>query len=213
VLTSAEGDHPGQFAIWSVDYCGDPREGERLLEPLRKLGTPLLDNIKAVSYLAAQGAEGAATIAVPSPGGGFVKSGFMRGVAPEMVDELLRRFVMLPPAMNCSAGLSQMGGAVARISPEGTAFWNRHAGYDFLVNGDWSDRTQDQRYMQAIRDLWSGLERFSEGYYINTEPSQDERRLRATYGDNYPRLVQLKNRYDPTNLFRLNANIKPTAAA
>jgi hypothetical protein len=212
VFNSVDKDHPGQFAIWSVDYCGDPREGERLLEPLRKLGTPLLDTINAVSYLEAQGAAGAATIAVPSPAGGFVKSGFMRGVAPEMVDELLRRFVMLPPSMNCSAGLSQMGGAVARVSPDGTAFWNRHAGYDFLINGDWTDRTQDQRNMQAIRDMWSGLEKFSEGYYVNTEPSEDERRLRGTYGNNYPRLVQLKNRYDPTNLFRLNANIKPSAA-
>jgi hypothetical protein len=212
VFKSVDKDHPGQFAVWSVDYCGEPRDGERLLEPLRKLGTPLLDTIKPVSYLEAQGAQGAATIAVPSPGGGFVKSGFMRGVAPEMVDELLRRFVTLPP-MNCSAGLSQMGGAVARVSPEGSAFWNRHAGYDFLINGDWTDRAQDQRNMQAIRDMWSGLEKFSEGYYVNTEPSADDRRLRATYGNNYPRLVQLKNRYDPTNLFRLNANIKPTAAA
>jgi FAD/FMN-containing dehydrogenase len=213
VFNSVDKDHPGQFAIWSVDYCGDPRDGERLLEPLRKLGTPLLDTINAVSYLQAQGAAGAATIAVPSPAGGFVKSGFMRGVTPDMMDELLRRFVMLPPSMNCSAGLSQMGGAVARVSPEGTAFWNRHAGFDFLINGDWTERAQDQRNMQAIRDMWSGLEKFSEGYYVNTEPSEDEHRLRATYGNNYPRLVQLKNRYDPSNLFRLNANIKPTAAA
>ena len=54
---------------------------------------------------------------------------------------------------------------------------------------------------------------FTQGYYVNTEPSEDEKRLRGTYGENYPRLVQLKNKYDPTNLFHLNANIKPTVKA
>ena len=52
---------------------------------------------------------------------------------------------------------------------------------------------------------------YTEGYYVNTEPGADDKRLRATYGDNYPRLVQLKNKVDPGNLFSLNANIRPSA--
>ena len=54
---------------------------------------------------------------------------------------------------------------------------------------------------------------FTKGYYVNTEPSESEQRLRATYGDNYPRLVQIKKKYDPGNLFRLNANIRPQGKA
>jgi hypothetical protein len=64
--------------------------------------------------------------------------------------------------------------------------------------------------VESVRSFWRVFEPCAQGYYINTDVPDDERRLRETYGDNYPRLVQLKNRYDPTNLFRLNANIRPT---
>jgi len=64
---------------------------------------------------------------------------------------------------------------------------------------------------RASQSFFEFIEKFTEGYYVNTEPGADDKRVRATYGDNYARLVQLKNTYDPGNLFRLNANIKPTA--
>ena len=99
---------------------------------------------------------------------------------------------------------------MARVKPEATAYWNRLAQFDLLLDGAWVERSQDKENLQTGRAIWAKLEPFTEGYYVNTEPSADEKRLRATYGDNYPRLVQLKNRYDPMNLFRLNANIKPT---
>ena len=76
-----------------------------------------------------------------------------------------------------------------------------------------SERAQGGIAAAVLRDLWKAFEPFTKGYYVNTDPSADEQRLRATYGDNYSRLVQLKNKYDPTNLFRLNANIKPTGHA
>jgi FAD/FMN-containing dehydrogenase len=60
-----------------------------------------------------------------------------------------------------------------------------------------------------MRDVWKAFEPCTRDDYVNTEPSATEQRLRATYGDNYARLVQLKNQYDPSNQFRLNANIKP----
>jgi hypothetical protein len=107
-------------------------------------------------------------------------------------------------------GLGQLGGAMARVRPEATAYWNRLAQYDLILDGFWADRAQDRQNLQQGRALWEVFEPFTENYYVNTEPSADEKRLRATYGDNYPRLVQLKNKFDPMNLFRLNANIKPT---
>ena len=60
-----------------------------------------------------------------------------------------------------------------------------------------------------MRDLWKSIEPLTKGYYVNTEPSAGERRLRETYGDNYPKLLELKGKYDPANQFRLNANIRP----
>ena len=67
-----------------------------------------------------------------------------------------------------------------------------------------------ERMIADVRGFWKRLEHLTKGYYINTDTPDDERRLRETYGGNYERLVQLKGRYDPTNLFHLNANIRPT---
>ncbi|HEY4341706.1 MAG TPA: FAD-binding oxidoreductase [Steroidobacteraceae bacterium] len=210
VFNTTRGPNVGRYVAWSVDYCGDPAAGERLLEPLRSLGKPLLDTIGAVSYLAAQGAEGAATAAVPSQTTIYTKSGFFHRVSPQLFDELVRRFATLPADLDVSAGMDQMAGAMARIAPDATAFWNRPAQYDFLINGNWGDRTKSEQFIADIHTLWDGIAPFTEGYYVNTEPGADDKRLRATYGENYARLVQLKNKIDPANLFSLNANIKPT---
>jgi FAD/FMN-containing dehydrogenase len=210
LFNSTHGEQVGRFVAWSVDYIGDPRDGQRLLEPLNRLGKPLLDSIGPVSYLTAQGAEGAATAAVPSQTTIYTKSGFFRSVPAQMFDELVRRFEALPPGLDVSAGMSEMAGAVARIAPSATAYWNRPAVFDFLINGSWNDPSRAEHYIAAIHTLWDGVASFTEGHYVNSEPGADATRVRATYGDNYPRLVQLKNKVDPTNLFSLNANIKPT---
>jgi hypothetical protein len=212
VFNSTHGPQVGRFVGWSVDYIGDPNVGQRLLEPLNRLGKPLFDSIGAVSYLAAQGAEGAATVAVPSQTTIYTKSGFLPSLSPPLFDELVRRFEALPGGLDASAGMSQMAGAMARIAPTATAFWNRPAAFDFLIDGNWNDPSRAEQYIGAIHSLWDAVVPFTEGYYVNTEPGADDKRLRATYGENYPRLVRLKNQVDPANLFALNANIKPTVA-
>jgi FAD/FMN-containing dehydrogenase len=212
LINSSHGEHAGRFVSWSVDYVGDPNQFEKVIAPLRSLGKPLLDTMSTVSYLEAQGAEGAANAGVPREVTLYVKSGFLHSVPATTVDELVRQFEALPPTLDISAGMSQLGGAISRVAPGDTAYWNRLASFDLLLDGSWAGRDQDERNIKLIRDLWAGLEQYTRGYYVNTVPDADDQRLRATYGDNYPRLVQLKNQYDPGNLFRLNANIKPTAA-
>jgi FAD/FMN-containing dehydrogenase len=94
------------------------------------------------------------------------------------------------------------------VKPEATAYWHRAATRDVLVLGFWDDRSGAERSTQWVRGIWPKLEPLTNGFYVNI--IDDTQRVRAAYGDNYPRLVALKKRYDPTNLFRLNANIKPT---
>jgi len=108
--------------------------------------------------------------------------------------------------------VAQMGGAVSRVSQDATAFWTRQATHDLMLGGSWADRSKDAAYIKQLREVWSGVERFTEGFYVNTEPGADDTRVRATYGGNYARLQKIKTHYDPGNLFRMNANIKPTAA-
>jgi FAD/FMN-containing dehydrogenase len=160
---------------------------------------------------AARNAIAGAPSAASGASNGYTKTGFLYTTPPELFDELVRRIGALPSTLASFAGLSQMGGAIARRSQSATAFWHRPALYDLLLGGIWTDRSQDQSNIKAIREVWAGIEKFTEGYYVNTEPGADDKRVRATYGGNYARLVQIKDKYDPANLFRLNANIKPTA--
>ncbi len=210
LTTDAPGVPPGRYIAFEVVYCGAIDAGQRLLAPLSKLGKPLFDDVAAKSYiLAQQGLSGASPPPLPPGLNVYVKSGFLRTYPANLTDELVRRFESAPPWVS-EMGLGQLGGAMARVKPDATAYWNRLAQFDLLLEGIWTERSQDEQNVRTGRAFWSAFEPFTQGYYVNTEPSADEQRLRATYGDNYPRLVQLKNKYDPMNLFRLNANIKPT---
>jgi hypothetical protein len=81
-----------------------------------------------------------------------------------------------------------------------------------LISDEWTAGQQSEAEQSALRELWKGVLGFTHGYYINADSDVEDARVRETYGANYVRLVQLKNKYDPANLFRLNANIKPSAA-
>jgi FAD/FMN-containing dehydrogenase len=213
LTTDAPGVPRGQYIAFEAVYCGAIEAGQRLLAPLGKLGKPLFDDIVPKTYIAAQlGLTGASPKPLPPGLNVYIKTGFVRKFSDELIDVSLQRFGTAPPWLD-EVGIGQLGGAMARVKPAATAYWNRLAQYDLMLDGAWADRSQDQQNLKAGRALWDTLEPFTAGYYVNTEPSADEKRLRATYGENYPRLVALKNKYDPMNLFRLNANIKPTAHA
>ena len=211
VNSQGDGGLPkGTYAAVEFVYCDDPKKGERFLPTLDKLGKPLNDTIAAKPYVVAQnGPTGAAPPALPPGLGVYVRSGFTQAIPDKLIDELIHAFEHGPPWLD-EIGFGPIGGQVARIKADATAYWNRDAQYELILIGAWMDHSQDEHNIAVMRDLWKVFEPFTKGYYVNTEPSAAESRLKATYGDNYARLVQLKNQYDPKNLFRLNANIKPT---
>jgi FAD/FMN-containing dehydrogenase len=214
VNASGEDNLPkGTYVAVEFVYSGDPKAGERFLPPLDKLGKPLNDTIAAKPYVVAQnGPTGAAPPALPPGLGVYVRSGFAQTIPDKFIDEWIHAFEQGPPWLD-EIGLGPIGGQVARVKADATAYWNREAQYEFIVIGAWVDHSQDEHNIAVMRDIWKVFEPFTQGYYVNTEPSAAESRLKATYGDNYARLVQVKNHYDPKNLFRLNANIRPTAHA
>jgi FAD/FMN-containing dehydrogenase len=211
---SGEGKLPkGTYVAVEFVYSDDPKAGERFLPTLDKLGKPLNDTIAAKSYVVAQaGPTGAAPPALPPGLGVYVRSGFAQSISESFIDDWIHAFEQGPPWLN-EIGLGPVGGQVARVKADATAYWNREAQYEFIVIGSWQDHSQDEHNIAVMRDMWKVFEPFTQGYYVNTEPSAPEARLKATYGGNYARLVQVKNHYDPKNLFRLNANIRPTAHA
>jgi hypothetical protein len=202
-------DSKGLSVGYEALYSGAPSDGERLLAPLQKLGKPLYDDVALKTYVAAQGAAGKES-AAPSKKVIYFRSGFIGGRSTDWIDEVVRRFESSPPIVK-SVLLFRQGGAAGRVKPDATAFWNRWMNYSMLLVASWDDRSYNEENLRAARIFWGALEPLTRNYYINTDVNEDERRLRATYGDNHPRLVKLKDKYDPTNLFRLNANIKPTS--
>jgi FAD/FMN-containing dehydrogenase len=192
----------------AVCYCGPIETGERVLHPLRTFGSPLEDNIQPMSYRALQSA----------PDGGFPlgrqhywKSSYLKHLSDEAIEVMLR-FVAEMPSPISGVGLQQMHGAASRVAPAATAFPHRDEHYDFLILSQWADPTDSEENMRWTRRLFEQMEPFFEkGVYVNNLGEEGEDRVREAYGENYERLVALKDKYDPTNQFRLNQNIRPTA--
>jgi FAD/FMN-containing dehydrogenase len=197
----------GRFVALEVCYYGPPAQGQKLLAPLKKAGKVLADDVDIRTYLEIQSSYDPG---VPSNLAYYFKSGFLPNVTPAMVDEIVAAYDQAPPSL-LGAPLIHLGGVAGRVKPDATAFWNRDAEHDLAVWAQWTDASQNEKTIAEVRAFWAKLEHLTRGYYVNTDTPDDERRLRETYGGNYDRLVQIKTKYDPTNLFRLNANIKPRA--
>lgn len=107
--------------------------------------------------------------------------------------------------------LFQLGGAISRVDEQAIAAGNRDAEFVLNIQSPWLEASESQRHMQWTREFWTAMRPFSTGgVYMNfLSMDEGEERVRAAYGANYKRLVTIKNNYDPTNLFRVNHNIKP----
>jgi FAD/FMN-containing dehydrogenase len=115
------------------------------------------------------------------------------------------------PARATQLFFQHCGGAIRRVAPDATAFPHRTAHANMLTAVAWRMGDDPAEHVQWIKGYWERLERFTRGFYVNdADPNATAGELNANYAANYPRLVTLKNKYDPTNLFRLNANVKPT---
>ena len=199
-------DHQ-RVVMFDCCYCGPVDAGERVLAPLRKIAKPLKDGLGPTSYVALQSGldEG------NPPGRYYIKGGYLQRITPEFSDTIVD-YLEHSPADNTVIGISQFGGAISRVKPTATAYWHREPNHEVIVVGFWDDATGAEQTTQWVRGAWKTLEPLTNGYYFNHGGyDESERRIRANYGDNYPRLAALKKRYDPTNLFRLNANVKPAA--
>jgi FAD/FMN-containing dehydrogenase len=192
-----------------VCYAGPVAEGERLLSPLRASGLILDDQVGPMPYIALQ-----SIVENVNPPGmrNYWKSDFLTQLSDDVIDLLVEEYPSVP-APHTHLVIEQMGGAVSRIGEDETAVSHRNAGYNAILVGMWANTDDDERTIGWVRRLWEALRPFSSGgVYVNyMMGNEGEDRVRAAYGpEKYQRLVTLKNKYDPNNVFRLNQNIKPT---
>src|SRR5215217_6101724 len=192
----------------AVCYCGPIEEGERVLHPLRTFGSPLEDNIQPMSYQTLQSAPDAG---FPLGRQHYWKSSWLKHLSDEAIEVMLE-FVTEMPSSISGVGLQQMHGAASRVDPAATAFPHRDEHYDFLILSQWAARSDTEENVRWTRAFFETMQPFFEsGVYVNNLGEEGEDRIKEAYGAHYERLVALKDKYDPTNLFRLNQNIRPTA--
>jgi FAD/FMN-containing dehydrogenase len=191
-------------------WAGPAEEGERALQPLRGLAKPLLDFSGRMRYCEVQKLyDGLFPKGVHRA---YFKSVYLNGLTDAMIDEIAPRAANRPSELTlCSVWY--LGGAVARIPADATAFGPRDMRYMLSIDSMWEDPAEDARNLAWSRAFWNDMKHHSRGRaYLNFAGlgEEGEELVRTSYGPaNYERLVALKTKYDPTNLFRLNQNIRP----
>jgi FAD/FMN-containing dehydrogenase len=188
-------------------YAGPPDQGEKLVERLRKFGPPAVDMIGAMPYVAVQRMF---NDAFPPGRYNYWKS----SLAPELTDQLLDTVVehmARVPSPHSAVMLEHYHGAYSRPAPTATAYRHRRPTYDVVIIANWVNPADNARNIAWARELFAAVQpQVSPAAYVNFLDSDDgAERIRAAYGENYDRLVSLKRRYDPTNFFRMNQNIRP----
>lgn len=203
--------HGREILALAVCYSGSSlAEGERIAAPLRGFGKPIADVIAPQPFAAWQ------TILDPllTPGfRNYWKSHDFGEVSDGLIDVLIAHARKLPDP-NTEIAFAQLGGAVGRVANDATAYGHRDGQFVMNVHGRWQDQAKDGACIGWARDLFQAAAPFATGnVYVNFLTQDEGDRVRAAYGRNYDRLSQLKSKYDPGNLFRLNQNIRPLAHA
>ena len=196
----------------SVDLCwsGAPDELERLVAPLRKLRASGPDTLKSIDYLALQRERDRSD---PLNHGEvrrdyYQETGFSTGFDARLVKTLAAVFEPQPDR-RLSFYIQHAGGVMAQVAPDATAFPHRHATHVISPSVSWELPTDGTKHSSYLDSWWKTVKPHTDGYYTNLR-DREPLAVEENYRGNLARLQKVKNRYDPTNLFRLNANVRPT---
>jgi hypothetical protein len=203
VLAQLLPSEQGPRCKMDVCFCGDPRMGNDLLRPLRGL-KPQDDSVKVMPYLEAQAAGGF----LQAPVAHFQTNLFLRELSGAAIAAITTAINNAPA--RCKVIIVALRGAVSRVSLKDTAFALRQPGYEVDIASAWNapaEKADAVRWVEATRDR---LQPFAHGVYVNQLGDTSDQLVRAAYGPNYARLVEIKKKYDPNNVLRLNQNIKPS---
>ena len=203
LMTAPDGNKACGIA---VAYPGDLAEGERIIAPIKAFGPPVLDVIGPMPYLAQQAML---EQAMPPNLMNYWKAEFLNEISRDVIAIAVDAFSRVPSPVS-SMLFFPIRGAASRVDPNATAFPHRR-GYHFGIYSLWKESTQNAPNIAWVRDIWTRVQpHVAGGVYVN-EIGEDEGadRVAVAYGLNHQRLAQVKAKYDPSNVFCLNANILP----
>ena len=203
---STRKDGGGKACSILLCYHGPIDEGKKAIQPLRRLGTPIVDDVRPMSYTDAQ------KLAVaPAGRQNYLKSHFVSEVGDDIVDLALDYFERITSPLS-SILFQYLGNAARRVPAGDTAFGQRHALTEWATNAVFLDPGESEVHIRYVREFANDMLPYSSGAYVNqvgTEEDDGAEAIQAAYGDNFQRLAALKQKYDPTNLFSHNQNIRP----
>jgi len=199
--------HGQPVVIIGACYAGSMDDGQRAIAPLRRFGPPLADTVGPTPYVSHQALLDPG---VPHGLGYYWKSEYVAALTDPLIETLAKQAWRAATPESYTI-IFHLGGAVARQDPEASAFEDRRAGHAVNIDAVWSEPGRAPACMAWTRDFWETIRPYSTGrVYVNFLGEEGQDRVRAAYGDvKYERLRALKRTYDPTNLFRLNQNIRP----
>ncbi len=189
-----------------ICYSGPANRWDGIARTLRSAGTPILDQVVALDYVALQKSG---DISESRALGLYTKTGFIPSLPPALIDAIVDGFEP-HPERGTMMGFQHAGGAIARVAGDATSFPHRQIIATMLLNSQWEASVNERPHIDWLRQYWRSLEPHTRGFYTNDAIEESQQQIDDNYAGNLPRLVALKNRFDPTNLFRLNANIVPT---
>ena len=192
----------------AVLYAGPVEDGQRIVKPLKEWGSPLADVVAPKPFIAHQ-----TMFDTGAPHGNqyYMKSEYLPGFSDEAINTMIAHGASITSPRSLAV-FFHLGGAMGRVGEDETAFSHRDASFTLTIQSAWVDPAESDKHTGWTRDFWRAMQPFSTGgVYVNFLSEDDrEDRVKAAYGAaKYERLVALKTKYDPTNLFRLNQNIKP----
>ncbi len=214
--TVAEGDPEFPKEAWGLRviavamlYDGPADEGEKAIRPLRELGSMVTDFSGQMNYCAVQSLFD--TLMPRGEYHAYWKSLYLKQLNDEAIDAVCER-ASNPPSPKTLCSIWNFGGATSRVPADSTAFGDRSMPFMLSIDSTWKDPADSHTNIEWTRKFWSDMKQYGHGgLYLNFPGfgEEGEELVRAAYGKNYERLVTLKNKYDPNNLFRMNQNIRP----
>jgi len=199
------GEKPG-VVILDVCWSGDPSGYERAIKPFLDAASPIANEVKTVDYVSLQ-RSGDRTDA--RSWATYLKGGFVEGFKPGLVDTIVEGMEPHPDRSTILL-FQHSGGAINDVAADATAFPHRYATHNMIPMVSWRADAPTDEHIGYVRNLWSQLQPFTYGFYtVEVDDGHDRSAMNQNYQGNYARLAGIKKRYDPDNLFRLNANITP----
>ena len=208
IMAASPGGAPGAIIIHAV-YAGDHANAERALPPFAKLGEPMANTIGPKDYVALQRSWDDSD---PRHGGDYLKTGFVTEIDDAQINAIIDGFEAEPNRAT-TFFYQQSGGAITRVAEDATAFPNRNAINCPTVVVAWNEGADPEPHIAYIRSYWSTIEKHTDGFYTNTGDYEPQDKVNRNFRGNYRRLVAIKDKYDPDNLFRLNINVQPSTAS